>query len=149
MAKDNINIVPNKLYTFQELLDIEDWTIVYQDYINSVHLVIMRWRYGMNCYWGVPKDHPLSWLGQNLPIDVHYWFTFDGELGIGTDLYYYWFDYWHSGDAEMCKLIIESIWNVMSRSLKEWDVDSILKDIEIPFKQFQFAVKIAEMVACK
>lgn len=75
---------------------------VFSDFEESgIRVRVLRGPASLCAYVGVPTDHPLvGFRYDDIPLDVHGGLTYAGAglIGLGKDLYWFGWDYAHSGD---------------------------------------------------
>src|ERR1700688_3408798 len=100
---------------------------VYFDYFDQgVRVLIMRGPSSINCYFGVPSDHPLAGFSyDDLPVDCHGGLTFGKEGKDPFPIGFYWYgcDYGHYNDMSFYNLEYP-----MSRQGKPWTPEEVKKD---------------------
>ena len=90
-----------KEHTWEELKALEVGTIVHDEIGEGLRFIIMRGPASLCAYIGMTKDHPLAgWSYDDIPISAHGGLTFAGKGDDfrPKDMYWYGWDYTHSGD---------------------------------------------------
>lgn len=85
-----------------EVLDIAPGTIVSDEYVEGVRVIVMRGPVALCAYLGIPSSHPLAGYSyDDIPLQCHGGLTF-GKEGDGPfwpkEFYWYGWDYGHAGD---------------------------------------------------
>ena len=125
------NVITNKFS--DDLWDISDipfGTIVKDWFEEGVRVIILRSRFSLNVYLGVPSTHPLAGFDYDaLPINCHGGLTYSKEGNsdpLPKDYYWYGYDYSHSGDYSFIEIKKGQMFK--NRGDKQWTIKEIVDD---------------------
>ena len=133
--------------TFEDARAMSSGTLVYDEFDEGVRVVIIRGPASLNCYMGIPQDHPLAGHGyDDICVRAHGGLTYSGNgvMGCPEGFYWYGWDYAHAGDVSMYDFPIQ-----FSDDDVEWTPAMIKKDAWESIYDFKRQMKLAEAIAKK